>query len=188
MGMYKYIRKIWKNPKDNEFYRERILKWKEEPATVRIEYPTRIDRARSLGYRAKQGILIIRQRVKRGKRQRPQIRKGRRPRHMSRKKDLRISYQVIAEIRAQKKYLNCTVLNSYKVGEDKDFYWYEVILVDRDNPHIRADPNLNWICCKRGRAVRGITSAGRKSRALDKKGKGAEKVRPSLRANQRRAR
>jgi large subunit ribosomal protein L15e len=35
----------------------------------------------------------------------------------------------------------------------------------------------------RGRAYRGKTSAGKRGRGLHKKGKGAEKLRPSLRAN-----
>ena len=99
-----------------------------------------------------------------------------------------MSYQWVAEQRAQKKYVNCTVLNSYPVGKGKEHYWFEVILVDRTNPHIIADPKINWICDKKGRAARGLTSAARRSRGLHGKGKGYEKVRPSLRANLRRAR
>ena len=39
------------------------------------------------------------------------------------------------------------------------------------------------ICNKKGRAMKGLTSAGKKSRNLIKKGKGTEKARPSKRAN-----
>ena len=98
---------------------------------------------------------------------------------MRRKKIVNKNYQWVAEERAQKKYVNCTVLNSYYVGEDGNRLWYEVILVDRAHPVIMADPNINWICNKRGRAARGLTSAGRRSRGLLNKGKGAEKLRPS---------
>ncbi len=188
MSMYKYIRSAWKNPKKLEAQKERVLEWKKDTSTKRIDKPTRLDRARSLGYKAKQGYILVRQRVKRGKRQRPMRKHGKRTKHASPRRDLRISYKVIAEQRAEKKYKNCAVLNSYPVGVDANYYFYEVILVDRTHPAIMADEKINWICDKKGRAIRGITSAGRHSRALTKKGKGVEKVRPSLRANNRKAR
>lgn len=163
--MYKYVRQLWKQPKENlgEVWKKRLIKWKKDKVTVRIEKPTRIDRARSLGYKAKQGYILVRQRLIRQKRQRPKFSGGRRSKHMRRKKVLDMSYQWIAEQRAQKKFVNCTVLNSYYVGEDGTNFWYEVILVDRAHPVIRADPRINWICSKRGRAARGLTSAAKKS-------------------------
>ena len=108
---------------------------------------------------------------------------GRRPKAKSQEKDINKSYQQIAEERAQWSYRNCEVLNSYWVGEEGKHAWYEVILVDRHNPHILADPNINWISSVKGRVFRGLTSAGRKSRGLSIRGKGAEKARPSKRAN-----
>lgn len=185
MGMYKYIREAWKKPKETGLWQQRIIEWREEPATLRIERPTRLDRARSLGYKAKPGFIIVRQRVNRGGRQRPQIRHPRRPRAMSRRKDLTMSYQSVAENRSARKYPNCEVLNSYFVGEDGLNYWYEIILVDRHNPSILADPGLSWIIGHKGRSERGLTSSGRRSRGLHGKGKGHEKVRPSLRVHDR---
>ena len=187
MGMYKYIRDAWKKPKENlgQLWQQRLIKWRLEPTTIRLERPTRIDRARSLGYKAKQGFIVTRQRVNRGGRQRPQIRHPRRPKAMSRRKDLTMNYQQVAENRAVAKYPNCEVLNSYYVGEDGLHYWYEVILVDRANPSIVADQKINWIINHKGRAARGLTSAGIRSRGLLHKGKGAEKMRPSLRAHNR---
>ena len=94
-------------------------------------------------------------------------------------------------MRAAKKYTNLEVLNSYWVSKDGQYYWYEVILVDKEHPAIRADKNIKWISEKKHtrRAFRGLTSAARKSRGLrSNKGKGAEKIRPSLRANLRKAR
>ncbi len=166
MSMYKYIREVWKQPKENlgELWQKRLIEWKKQNATVRIEKPTRIDRARSLGYKAKQGYIIVRQRVMRQNRQRPKFSGGRRSKHMRRRKILNMSYRWIAEQRAQKKFVNCTVLNSYYAGEDGKYFWYEVILVDRAHPSIRADPHINWICNKRGRAERGLTSAAIKSK------------------------
>lgn len=182
MGLYKYVREAWKKPAENQFYRERLVEWRAEPTSVRVEHPTRIDRARSLGYKAKPGFIVIRQRVNRLSRMHPYL-GGRRPKASARKLDLNKNFRQIAEERAVDGYSNCEVLNSYYVGEDGEHFWYEVILVDRTSPHIMADSNINWICEKRGRAFKGLTSAGRKSRGLRYKGKGAEKVRPSKRSN-----
>jgi len=186
MSMYKHIREIWKTPKENlgDIWQKRILEWKKENVTVRIKRPTRLDRARSLGYKAKQGFLVVRQRVNRGGRKREKIRKGRRSKHFGRRVNLDKSYQSVAEERASKKYLNCEVLNSYYVGQDGYYFWYEVILVDKNHPQILADKNINWIYRHKGRVFRGLTSASRKSRGLrSNKGKGAEKLRPSRTAN-----
>ena len=187
MGIYQHIREAWKNPRENlgDIYKQRLLEWKKQPVTIRVHRPTRLDRARSLGYRAKPGIIIVRQRVLRGGRQRPKP--GRRkPKRSTRRRDLQKSYQWVAEERVEKKFVNCTVLNSYWVGEDGISAWYEIILVDRAHPAIRADKNLSNIALQRGRAARGLTSAGRKSRGLRNKGKGAEKLRPSKAAHFRR--
>jgi len=185
MGMYKYIREAWEKPKELAFWQQRLIKWRQEPATIRMERPTRLDRARSLGYKAKPGFVIARQRVNRGGRQRPQIRHPRRSKAMSRRKDLTMNYQAVAENRAARKYPNCEALNSYFVGEDGLNYWYEIILVDRHNPSIVADSHINWIIGHKGRSERGLTSAGKRGRGLLNKGKGAEKLRPSLRAHDR---
>ncbi|MFH1589598.1 MAG: 50S ribosomal protein L15e [archaeon] len=188
MGLYKYIREAWKRPKDSlkELSRERLIAWRQEPVTVRIERPTRLDKARSLGYKAKQGIIVVRQRVNRGGRQREQFKSGRRSKHMRRKKIVAKNYQQVAEERANKKYVNCEVLNSYKVAQDGIYAWYEIILVDRFHPQILSDKQLKWVTFNQGRVNRGLTSAGRKSRGLRNKGIGAEKIRPSLRAQGRR--
>ena len=72
MGMYQAIRQVWKKPKENlgDLYKERLIEWRRQDVLTRIERPTRLDRARSLGYRAKKGISITRVRVKRGGRKR----------------------------------------------------------------------------------------------------------------------
>ncbi|MBU1975205.1 MAG: 50S ribosomal protein L15e [Nanoarchaeota archaeon] len=187
MGYLKYVRDLWKKPKENlgDLWQERLILWRREPSTVRIPRPTRIDRARSLGYVAKDGFVIVRQRLKRGGKQRPNIQKGRRSKHSTQRLTLKISYQRIAEERANKKYPNCEVLNSYWVAEDGIYAWYEVILVDRDHPAILSDPRLGWIKGQRNRVGRGLTSSGKKARGLRNKGKGAEKARPSRAAQGR---
>lgn len=189
MSLYKHVRNLWKKPKENlgDLWKERLIMWRKENSTVKLERPTRIDRARSLGYKAKQGYVAVRQRVLRGGHMRPKIRKGRRSKHYGRRLTLQKNYQLIAEERCQRKFRNLAVLNSYWVGKDGTYYWYEVIMVDPSHPVIRSDPKINWICNKKhwSRVFHGKTSAGRKMRGLRRKGTGAEKLRPSERAHQR---
>ncbi|AAB98986.1 TPA: 50S ribosomal protein L15e [Methanocaldococcus jannaschii] len=192
MGIYKYIREAWKRPKESyvrQLLWERLQQWRREPAVVRIERPTRLDRARALGYKPKQGIIVVRVRVRRGGLRKPRPKNSKKPATLGVNKiTMGKSIQRIAEERAARKYPNMEVLNSYWVGEDGKHKWYEVILVDPYHPAIKADPQLNWLCTgkHRGRAFRGLTSAGKKGRGLRNKGIGAEKVRPSIRAHGRR--
>ncbi|MEM1563196.1 MAG: 50S ribosomal protein L15e [Candidatus Bathyarchaeia archaeon] len=185
---YKYIAEAWKKPEQSfveELMRQRLIEWRKEPAIVRVEKPTRLDRARKLGYKAKQGFIIVRVRVRRGGLRKQRPRSGRRPKRMGvRKYKPAKSLKLIAEERAARKFPNLEVLNSYWVGEDGRFKWFEVIMVDPHHPAIKADKDINWICQKqhKGRVFRGLTSAGKKVRGLRKKGRGAEKVRPSRKA------
>lgn len=185
MNIYKSLQKLWKNPKKNlgDAYKQRLIQWRKEAVTVRLERPTRLDRARSLGYKAKQGIFVVRQQVGRGTHTRPDRAGGRRTKASRQTLILRKNYQVIAEERAARKYPNCEVLNSYWVGEDGKSKWYEVIFVDTNHPRIKSDKNVANL--GKSRAHRGVTSAGRKIRGLRHKGAGAEKARPSRRANKR---
>jgi len=185
MSMYQHIQQAWKRPKaSKELWRARLIAWRREEVTTRIARPTRLDRARNLGYKPKLGVLMIRQRVKKGPHKHA-WRGGRRSRNMGIITPLRKSYKLIAEERANKKYPNCEVLNSYWVAKDGKHYWYEIILIDRDHPTVKADKSLSGVAKKRGRVFRGLTSAGKEMRGLHHKGKGAEKARPSRRAHSR---
>ncbi len=189
MGMYQAIRELWTQPKEKlgELYKQRLIQWRKENVITSIERPTRIDRARALGYKAKKGITVVRVRVARGGRKREARKHGRRSRTMRRKKIVGMSYQWIAEQKVQRSYKNLEVLNSYWVGKDGLHYWFEVIMVDPFMPEIKSDKQLNWICYRKhtNRVLRGRTSAGQRSRGLLNKGKGAEKIRPGRRANKR---
>jgi large subunit ribosomal protein L15e len=166
-GMYHYIREAWKKP-DKKILRERMILWRRTEAVVRVEKPLRIDRARALGYKAKKGFVIVRVRVKRGGHKRPRPNKGRRSKRLHTRKNLRMNYQWIAEQRAAKKFPNLEVLNSYKIGKDGMYYFYEVILVDPEKNEIKNDPTISWITNpkNRKRVFRGLTSVGKKSRGL----------------------
>jgi large subunit ribosomal protein L15e len=181
MGLYQHLKKTFeKQPKELlVMHRSRLIQWRKEPVTIRIEKPTKLNRARALGYKAKPGFIIVRQRVLRGGRMRPKIRAGRRSRHMRRKKILSMSYQTVAEQRAASKFPNLEVLNSYFVGKDGENFWFEIILLDKKHQAIRKDAHYSWIAnpANRRRVFRGLTSSARKSRGLRHKGFGAEKVR-----------
>lgn len=180
MGMYKYLAEIYKNPIQNlgDIWRQRLIKWRREPSIVRIDKPTRLDRARSLGYKAKQGYVVVRVKLLRGGRMRPRFKGGRKSRQMRRRKIVGKSYQWIAEERAAKKHPNCEVLNSYYIASDGRHHWFEIILVDREQ--VSKYKSMEWLAKgkHKGRVFRGKTSAGRRSRGiLTHKGKGAEKLR-----------
>lgn len=184
-GMYYQIQKAWKKP-DIRTLRKRMIEWRKSGVFTKVDKPLRLDRARSLGYRDKKGFVIIRIRLKRGGHKRPRPNKGRRSKRLHARKTLKMSYRWIAEQRAERRFKNLVVLNSYMLGKDGIHYFYEVILVDPNKPEIKKDKKLNWICKKQNqkRSMRGLTSAGKKSRGLRQKGN--TKTRPSVRAGKRR--
>lgn len=190
-SLYRYIGnsfRLTQGDEGAELRHERLLTWRRDQTVTRLEHPTRLDRARAIGWKAKTGFLIVRVRVRRGGQRKRAIIAGRRPK---RKGILRMtlakSLQRIAEERAGKHYPNLEVLNSYWVGEDGKEKFFEVILIDPAQPTILADPKLEWIGAPvhKGRANRGLTRAGRQGRGLRWKGKGAERMRPSRNRNRR---
>lgn len=187
-SMYNHLGNQWKKP-DTSYQspqQQRLIKWRKEENYLRVEKPLRIDRARNLGYKAKPGYIVVRARVRRGGLRKHKIKGGRKPSRKGIKKITAAkSTQRIAEERTAKRYPNMEVLNSYWAGEDGKHHYYEIILVDPVHPAIMRDPKINWITdtSNKRRVQRGKTSAGQKGRGLRHKGKGAEKVRPSIRAN-----
>jgi len=181
-GMYHYMRQAWRKP-DKATLRNRMIGWRTGDTIVKIDKPLRIDRARALGYKAKKGFVVARIRILRGGRKRPNPVKARKSRKQSNKLVLKMSYQWVAEQRVQRKFKNLEVLNSYNIGKDGIYYFYEVILVDPERPEIKNDPVINWITKKqnKNRVLRGLTSAAKKSRGMRTKTRNL-KVRPSLNA------
>ncbi|MBX5326712.1 MAG: 50S ribosomal protein L15e [Candidatus Bathyarchaeia archaeon] len=192
MSMYKHLSEAWQKPESSfvkGLMQQRLIEWRKQPTIMRIDKPTRIDRARKLGYKAKQGFVVARVRVRRGGMRKTRPRAGRRQKRMGVKKfKVAKSLQLIAEERAARKFPNLEVLNSYWVWQDGRHKWYEVIMVDTASPVIKADDDINWICenPNKRRVFRGLTSAGKEMRALRRRGRGAEKVRPSRKAVWRR--
>lgn len=140
-----------------KFGPEFMISIRKEPSVHRVDKPSRPAKARMLGYKAKTGYIVVRVKIKKGGRKRRAVHQGRKPgkqgiRGYSTSKSLRL----IAEERANDKYPNLEVLNSYYVTEDGKHKWFEIILT-----------NLP----QRGRVYRGLTAAGKKMRGLLHKGK-----------------
>ncbi len=192
----KNIQKEFKKEKDNDYdygslYTKKLIGYRHLKETVtKLEKPSNIPKARSVGYKAKQGVIVCLVKVRKGSGIMRRPSKGRRPKRMGvNKLTRRISIQRMAEQKADNNFPGLEVLNSYLVGEDGQQKYYEVILLDPNHPSIINDMSYNWICSEthKGRAHRGLTSEGKKNRGIVKKGKGTEKNRPSNRANQRKA-
>jgi large subunit ribosomal protein L15e len=181
-GLYHHLRTAWKKP-GRELLQNRLIQWRASEAVTEVAKPLRLDRARALGYKAKQGFFVVRVRVRRGGRKRSRHTHGRKSRKQHVMKILKMNYQWVAELRAAAHYPTLVVLNSYLLAKDGKNGFYEVILVDPTKPTISHDPVLKWMCdpSQRSRVQRGLTSAARKSRGLRSKSH-TLKVRPSLRA------
>jgi len=190
-GFYHYLRQAWRNPTKEsiEKIRKESIAWREGERITKLERPTRLDRAHALGYKAKKGFVVFRVVIERGGRQKARPTTKRRSKRFNVKKILKLNYQQVAEIRVQKNHQNLEVLNSYKLGKDGQFYYFEVICVDTNAPEIKADPNFRWLQnpANRFRALRGLTSSGRKSRGLMNRNPNL-KIRPSARAWNRKGR
>lgn len=166
MGAYKQITSTFRNEYSSrpDVLKARLTQWRREPSILRVNRPTNLARARELGYKAKQGVVVARVRVRKGLSKREKAAKGRKPsksgRYFAREK----SFQAIAEERAGRKFINCEVVNSYYVGEDGSYKFFEAILVDKMHPAVMSDNLYSDVVKRTSRAFRGLTSAGRSHR------------------------
>ncbi len=129
MALYKYVRKAFVQTLKTRspLLRARIAQWRKTPSVVRVDRPLNPLRARSLGYKAMKGYVVVRVRVAKGKRRRRKPDLGRKPGKNRRTQPPGLSLQRLAQLRGAKKYPNLTAINSYYVGEDGQFKFYEVI-------------------------------------------------------------
>jgi len=133
--MYKQIRQTWRKVyiENRSVLKVRAEKWRKEPSIVKIERPTRLDRARSLGYKAKQGYVIVRAKLSRSGKRIKRPTSGRRPKHLGVLKiKPKVNYRKTAINRVKEKYPNMKALNAYYVYKDGKKIWYEVILKEKE--------------------------------------------------------
>ena len=133
--------KLWKE--NSPDLRNRVIEWRKQDALVRIEKPSRIQRARRLGYKAKQGITVVRMRVGTGGMRKQRPRGGRRPKHLGVTRiKADVSMKQVAERRVLEKHPNMKLLGSYFIYKDGMHYWFEVILADPNHPRVAKDKEL----------------------------------------------
>ncbi len=195
MGAYKYLQELWKKKQSDVMrflLRLRTWEFRQLPTIHRANHPSRPDKAHRLGYKAKQGFVVYRVKVKRGDRKKlvsKGINYGKPASAGINKQKSSRNLQTLAETRVGRRCGALRVLSSYWVAQDSAHKWFEVILVDPNHQTIRNDPRINWICnaVHTHREMRGLTSSGKKGRGLNNKGSHfATKLRPSKRANYKR--
>ncbi|RDA87921.1 hypothetical protein CP532_1668 [Ophiocordyceps camponoti-leonardi (nom. inval.)] len=176
MGALKYVEELQKKKQSDVMrFLLRVRCWELRQLNVihRASRPSRPDKARRLGYKAKQGYVIYRVRVRRGGRKRP-VPKGATYGKPTNQGVNQLKYQrslkATAEERVGRRCANLRVLNSYWINQDSTYKYYEVILVDPQHKAIRIDPRINWIVnpVHKHRECRGLTATGKKSRGLNK--------------------
>jgi len=135
-----WLKMLKENPME---LRQRAVVWRNENAVTRVEKPSRIARARRLGYKAKQGIIVVRMRVGTGGMRKERPRGGRRPKHLGVTKiKADVSMKQVAERRVLQRYPNMKLLGSYFLYKDGMHYWFEVILADPSHPRIAKDKEI----------------------------------------------
>lgn len=172
MGAYKYIRESIQNERAerSQLYKSRIVIWRQSSTVEPVDRPSNIVSARKFGYKAKQGYVCTRVRIAKGRRKRRQPPGGRSAKHSYMFANPSHSHQLIAEQKANRKYPNCEVLGSYLIADDGQYKFFEVVLADRENK-----ASMSSTTNVKGRAFRGLTSAGRKGRRRLKTRKSSDK-------------
>ena len=132
---------MWKD--NSAELREKAILWRKQNAMIRIAKPSRISRARRLGYKAKQGIVVVRMRVGTGGMRKQRPRGGRRPKHLGVTRiKAAVSMKQVAERRVLERYRNMKLLGSYFLYKDGMHYWFEVILADPSHKRIAKDKEI----------------------------------------------
>uniref|UniRef100_A0A8W4FNU7 Ribosomal protein L15 n=1 Tax=Sus scrofa TaxID=9823 RepID=A0A8W4FNU7_PIG len=156
MGAYKYIQELWKKKQSHLMG---FLLWvccwqyRQLSALHRAPRPTQPDKAHRLGYKANQDYVIYQTLVCRIRRKHPV------PKGATYGKPLHHGEQAGCHCGSLR------VLNSYWVGEDSTYKFFEVVFIDPFHKAIRRNPDTQWITkpVHKHREMQRLNSAGRKS-------------------------
>ncbi|BAJ50311.1 large subunit ribosomal protein L15e [Candidatus Caldarchaeum subterraneum] len=141
-SMYKMMQKLWRERPEalRSQLRKRMVAWRRMRAVERVEKPLRIDRARELGYKAKQGYVVALVRVRRGGFSKPRPRSGRRQKALGVvRHKVNVSMKEEAVQRFIKHFPNLKPLGAYPLAQDSLYRWYEVVAVDPSHPAVQAN-------------------------------------------------
>ncbi|MCS7133424.1 MAG: hypothetical protein RMI43_01240 [Candidatus Caldarchaeum sp.] len=136
-SVYKLVGELWRERPEalKVLLRKRMVEWRKERAVERVDTPLRLDRARSLGYKAKQGYVVLRVRVRRGGFSKPRPRAGRRQKALGvvrHKVNVSMKEEAIQKVR--KHFPNLKPLGAYPLTQDSLYRWYEVVAFDPYHP------------------------------------------------------
>jgi large subunit ribosomal protein L15e len=142
LALYRQIGETWQKVSREKYgdIRERAVALRRGPTMERLERPSRLDKARMFGYKAKEGVVVIRIKVNKSgmRRQRPVS--GRRPKHLG---VLRMRsdepVQKVAERRVKERHSNLKLLGSYQLWVDGKHRWFECVMIDPLHPAIKND-------------------------------------------------
>ncbi|MEM0441204.1 MAG: hypothetical protein QXF45_00825 [Candidatus Caldarchaeum sp.] len=138
-SVYKLLGQLWRERPEmlRALMRKRMVEWRRQKSVVRVEKPLRLDRARALGYKEKQGYVVIRVRVRRGGFSKPRPRSGRRQKALGvvrHKVNVSMKEEAINKVR--KHFPNLRPLGAYSLAQDSLYRWYEVVAVDPHHPAV----------------------------------------------------
>jgi large subunit ribosomal protein L15e len=183
MGLSKYLTKVfqneWKGTKDEDYnykslMQKRAMEYrKETKSVIKIDKPTNLVSAKQVGYKAKQGVFVVRAKIRKGSGTFTRPKNKRRPKRQGQATlTRRKSTRSMAEERVSKKFENAEVLGSYKIAEDGRSHYFEVVMADREAARVGSDKKLVFLFKgQQGRAERGKTFAGRVNKEENKKTK-----------------
>lgn len=148
-----------------------VVEARQNDVVHRKEKPLFLDRARKLGYKAKQGVTVWGVRIRKGDAIRNYNNGNTRGKCVNagiHQIKSTLNKQALAEQIIGQQLGSLRILGSYKIGQDLRYHHFEVIMVDPNHNAVRNNRVLNWICnpVHKHREMRGLTSAGRKSRGL----------------------
>merc|ERR1712131_92003 len=126
-----------------------IVEARQNDEVHRVERPTYLERARKLGYKAKQGYSIWVVKIGKGDAFRDYNNGNTRGKCVNagiHQIKPSLNKQAEAEQIIGKKLGSLRVLGSYKIGCDLKSHYFEVIMVDPMHNAIRNDYKINWIC------------------------------------------
>src|SRR2546428_8421214 len=113
---YECLQQLWRkhDPERLGWLRQEAVEWRRDPVIMRIRRPTRPDKGSLLGYKAKQGIIMVRVRVRTGGARKPRPASGRRQKALGSVKFTRaISFQRVGENGPLRKATNMIVMIAY---------------------------------------------------------------------------
>ena len=114
-NMYYYIGQTWRkifSDKQGDI-KTRMIQWRKNPTIIKLDKPNRLDKARMLGYKDKQGYVVVNIKVGRGGMRKSRPKSGRRQRHIGTTRiKSSMNMGTISENRVLNKYPNLSLIKN----------------------------------------------------------------------------